>query len=100
MSVPYQKKHGYSPPQFAQDGYSACLLLFEAIRKAGTTNREQVRQALENMTLLTPNGKYKYSPTDHSGLTRDYISVNVVQGGKFVPTPWAAEKLARTVAAE
>jgi branched-chain amino acid transport system substrate-binding protein len=100
MATPYQQKHGYAPPQFAQDGYSASLLLFEAIKKAGSAKHEQVQQALENLTLLTPNGKYKYSPTDHSGLTRDYISVNVVKDGKFVPTPWAAEKLARTATAE
>lgn len=100
MSVPYQKQHGYPPPQFAQDGYSASLLLFEAIKKGASAKREQIQQTLENLTLLTPNGKYKYSPTDHSGLTRDYISVNIVKGGKFVPTPWAAEKLKQTVASE
>ena len=98
MAGPYQQKHGYPPPQFAQDGYSGCLLLFEAIRKAGSVERSKIQQALENLTLLTPNGKYKYSPTDHSGLTRDYISVNLVTEGKFVPTDWAKEKLARTVA--
>jgi branched-chain amino acid transport system substrate-binding protein len=100
MAVPFQQKYGYPPPQFAQDGYSACLLLFEAIDKAGSTGGKEVRQALEHLTLLTPNGQYHYSPTDHSGLTRDYISVNVVTGGKLVPTPWAKEELVRTVAAE
>jgi branched-chain amino acid transport system substrate-binding protein len=100
MAVPYQQKHGYPPPQFAQDGYSACLLLFEAIKTSGSTDRAKIQQALENMTLLTPNGKYRYTPTDHSGLTRDYLSVNVVQQGKFVPTDWSKEKLARTVASE
>jgi branched-chain amino acid transport system substrate-binding protein len=100
MAAPFQQKFGYPPPQFAQDGYSACLLLFEAIKKAQSTDRAKIQQALEGMTLVTPNGKYRYSPTDHSGLTRDFISVNLVQGGKFVPTPWAKEKLARTAAAE
>jgi branched-chain amino acid transport system substrate-binding protein len=100
MAVPFQQKFGYPPPQFAQDGYSACLLLFEAIKKAQSADRDKIQQALEAMTLVTPNGKYQYSPTDHSGLTRDFISVNVVEGGKFVPTPWAKEKLARTAAAE
>ncbi len=100
MAVPFQQKYGYSPPQFAQDGYSACLLLFEAIRKAGSTKHEDVRKSLEQLTLLTPNGEYKYSPTDHSGLTREFISVNVVNGGKLVPTPWAKEQLVHTVAAE
>ncbi len=100
MSVPFEKKYGYAPPQFAQDGYSACLILFEAIKKAGSTDRKQIQQALENLTVLTPNGKYTYSPTDHAGLTRDYISVNVVKDGKFIPTDWAKEQLTRTVAAQ
>jgi branched-chain amino acid transport system substrate-binding protein len=47
------------------------------------------------MTLVTPNGEYRYSPTDHSGLTGDFISVNTVTGGKFVPTPWAKDQLVR-----
>lgn len=97
MAAPYQQKHGYPPPQFAQDGYSACLLLFEAIKKAGSAERPKIQQALENLSLVTPNGKYQYSPSDHSGLTRDYISVNVVKEGKFVPTDWAEDKLKRTL---
>jgi branched-chain amino acid transport system substrate-binding protein len=100
MAEPFQQKFGYAPPQFAQDGYSACMLLFEAIRKAESTQREQIRGALEQLTLLTPNGLYRYSASDHSGLTRDFISVNVVNGGKFVPTPWAKEQLVRTLAAQ
>jgi branched-chain amino acid transport system substrate-binding protein len=100
MAVPFEKKYGYAPPQFAQDGYSACLILFEAIKKAGSTDRKKIQQALENLTVLTPNGKYQYSPTDHAGLSREYLSVNVVKDGKFVPTDWAKEQLARTVAAQ
>lgn len=100
MAKPFREKYGYDPPQFAQDGYSACLLLFEAIKKAGSTNREKIQQALENLSVLTPNGKYTYSPTDHSGLTREFISVNVVRGGKFVPTDWAKEKLSKVATAE
>jgi branched-chain amino acid transport system substrate-binding protein len=100
MAAPFQQKYGYSPPQFAQDGYSACLLLFEALRKAGSTKRDDVRKALEHLTLLTPNGEYRYSETDHSGLTRDFISVDVVKDGKLLPTPWAKEQLTRTVAAQ
>lgn len=99
MAVPFEQKHGYPPPQFAQDGYSACLLLFEAIKKAGSLKRDQIRDALEQMTLVTPNGEYRYTPTDHSGLTGDFISVNTVTGGKFVPTPWAKDQLVRLLSA-
>jgi branched-chain amino acid transport system substrate-binding protein len=100
MATPFKQKYGYAPPQFAQDGYSASLLLFEAIKKAGSPKRDQIRGALEQLSLLTPNGQYHYSPTDHSGLTRDYISVNVVKDGQFVPTAWAKERLVQTVAAK
>jgi len=95
MARPFKEKYGYPPPQFAQDGYSACLLLFEAIRRAASTDPTKIQQALDNLTLLTPNGRYKYTPSDHSGLTREFVSVNVVKEGKFVPTDWAKEKLAR-----
>ncbi|MBE1591605.1 ABC transporter substrate-binding protein [Nonomuraea angiospora] len=99
MAKPYQQKHGYPPPQFAQDGYSASLLLFEAIKKANSTDQAKVQQALETMDLVTPNGRFRYSPTDHSGLSPEFISVNTVQNGKFVPTDWAKEQLAKTVGA-
>ncbi|MCK2220086.1 ABC transporter substrate-binding protein [Actinomadura sp. ATCC 31491] len=99
MAGPYQQEHGYPPPQFAQDGYSASLLLFEAIRKAKSTDKAKVQQALEAMDLITPNGRFRYSATDHSGLSPEYISVNTVKGGKFVPTEWAMEQLTKTVSA-
>ncbi|WP_285777084.1 ABC transporter substrate-binding protein [Microtetraspora sp. NBRC 13810] len=99
MAGPFEQRHGYPPPQFAQDGYSASLLLFEAIRKAGGTDSAKVRQALETMDLVTPNGRFRYSATDHSGLSPDFISVNTVENGKFVPTEWAMEQLAKTVSA-
>ena len=97
---PYRQKYGYPPPQFAQDGYSACLLLFEAIKKTASADRDKIRQALEHMTLVTPNGTFHYTPTDHSGLGPEFISVNVVRGGQLVPTDWAKERLAEAVASE
>jgi branched-chain amino acid transport system substrate-binding protein len=100
MAVPYRQKYGYPAPQFAQDGYSACLLLFEAIKKAGSTDRTRIQQALEQLTLVTPNGKFQYTPANHSGLTSEFISINVVKNWQFVPTDWAKERLLRVVASE
>ncbi|MEO3742019.1 ABC transporter substrate-binding protein [Plantactinospora sp. B5E13] len=94
LAGPFQSKHGYAPPQFAQDGYTGVKLLVAAIEKAGSTDREKVRAALEGLTLTTPNGSYAYSATDHAGLRADYISINVVKGGGFLPTEWAREQLA------
>jgi branched-chain amino acid transport system substrate-binding protein len=90
----FQAKYGYPPPQFAQDGYSSVKLLAAAIDKAKGSDRKKVRDALESLDLITPNGRYVYSKTDHSGLKPDFISVNTVSGGRFVPTDWAKSQLA------
>jgi branched-chain amino acid transport system substrate-binding protein len=100
ISAPYKERYGYAPPQFAQDGYSACLLLFEAIRVAGSAEPAKIRDTLEHLTLLTPNGRFRYSPTDHSGLTADFVSVDVVKDGQIVPTDWAKAQLVKVAAAE
>ncbi|MEJ3747973.1 ABC transporter substrate-binding protein [Actinomycetes bacterium KLBMP 9797] len=94
LSGPFKTKYGYAPPQFAQDGYTGVKLLVAAIEKAGSTDPAKVQAALEGLTLTTPNGSYTYSATDHAGLKSDYISVNVVKGGAFVPTEWASQQLA------
>jgi branched-chain amino acid transport system substrate-binding protein len=94
LSTAFTAKYGYPPPQFAQDGWSGVKVLAAAIEKAGGTDREKVRAALEGLTLTTPNGTYRYSATDHSGLTTDYISINTVRAGAFVPTEYSKAKLA------
>jgi branched-chain amino acid transport system substrate-binding protein len=94
LATPFQSKHGYPPPQFAQDGYSAVKLLVAAIEKAGSADRDKIRDALEGLNLLTPNGKYAYGPTDHSGLRGEFIAITTVRGGAFVPTDWARTQLA------
>jgi branched-chain amino acid transport system substrate-binding protein len=90
----FQAKYGYPPPQFAQDGYSAVKLLAAAVEKADAKDRKKVRDALEGLDLITPNGRYVYSKTDHSGLKPDFIAVNTVKGGQFVPTDWTKSQLA------
>ncbi|MFJ8113811.1 ABC transporter substrate-binding protein [Streptomyces sp. NPDC096132] len=95
MTGPFKKEHGYEPPQFAQDGYSGVRLLAAAIEKAGSTDPEKIQKAMEGLTLTTPNGTYTYSAKDHAGLTPDYIAVNTVTDGAFVPTAWSKAQLAK-----
>lgn len=94
LATAFQDRHGYPPPQFAQDGYSAVKLLVAAIEKAGGADRAKIKDALEGLTLLTPNGKYTYSGTDHSGLRGEFIAITTVRGGAFVPTDWTKTQLA------
>jgi branched-chain amino acid transport system substrate-binding protein len=94
FSSAFTDKYGYPPPQFALDGYSAVQLLTAALEKAKSSDKAKVQAALEGLTLVTANGNYRYSKTDHSGLKPDFISINKVTGGAFVPTDWAKSQFA------
>jgi branched-chain amino acid transport system substrate-binding protein len=93
LSKPFTAQYGYPPPQFAADGYTGTKLLAAAITKADSDDPAKIQAAFEGLTLTTPNGVYKYTATDHAGLTSDYISINQVKDAKFVPTDWAKGKL-------
>lgn len=94
LANPFTTQYGYPPPQFAADGYTGMKLLAAAVKAANSADHEKIQKAFEALTLTTPNGTYHYSATDHAGLTADYISINVVKGGKFEATDWAKAKLA------
>lgn len=94
LTTSFAQKYGYPPPQFAQDGYSAVKLLVAAIEKAGSAEPERIRDALENLTLVTPNGEYAFGEDDHAGLGPEFIAVTTVSGGAFRPTDWTSEQLA------
>ncbi len=93
LSKPFTTQYGYPPPQFAGDGYTGVKLLAAAVTKANSADPEKIRAAFEDLTLVTPNGTYKYTAKDHAGLSADHISINVVKGGQFVATDWAKSKL-------
>ncbi|GAB3447408.1 ABC transporter substrate-binding protein [Actinophytocola sediminis] len=94
LAGPFQTEYGYPPPQFAQDGYTAVKLLAAAIEEAGSTDPAAIRDALAGLTLVTPNGKYTYSETDHAGLPGEYIAITTVRDGVLVPTDWTRTQLA------
>lgn len=80
------------PPQFAFDGATGLQLLVAAIEKAKSTDREKVRDALESLDVLTPTGRFKFSPTDHGGIGKDAIAIVEVKGGELKATPYSLEQ--------
>lgn len=94
LSRSFRGLYRYAPPQFAMDGYSGVLLLVAAIEKANSIDRAKVRDAFEKLTVVTPNGVFNYSPTDHSGLSPDFIAITRVDGGTMIPTEWAKTQFA------
>ncbi len=97
MAKTFQKKNGYYPPQFALDGYNAVKLIAAAIDKAGSTDPEKIQDAMENLSLETPEGVYNYSGDNHSGLTVDDVAITVVKGGDFTLTDWSKKQLDKTL---
>ena len=89
LATPYSAKYGGQPPEFAADAYSGAELVFAALKKAGAGfSPSAVQAALNNLSVLTPDGKYTYTSQDHSGLTPDDVAMVAVQNGSFQPTAW------------
>lgn len=88
---------GVYPPQFAFDGASGIQLAAAAIKKAGSSDREAIRDALENLDVLTVNGHYKYSPTNHTGLTKDALAVVIVKDGQFTASEFTKGRFATSL---
>jgi branched-chain amino acid transport system substrate-binding protein len=78
----HRKAYGEDPGAFFQEAYSASLALLNAIAKAGSTDYDAVRQALQNNDVETPVGKIRF---DEKG---DAIGVGFsmyqVENGKYV----------------
>ena len=63
-----------------------------AIEKAGSADREEVRDALESLDVLTPTGRFTFSEDDHAGLGTDAVAIVEVQDGDFKATPYSLER--------
>jgi branched-chain amino acid transport system substrate-binding protein len=66
---------------YAHDGL---LMLVDAIKRAGGTDKEKVRDALEKTNgFVGVSGVYKMSASDHMGLDVSAFRMIEVQGGAF-----------------
>jgi branched-chain amino acid transport system substrate-binding protein len=99
MAGPFTETHGRYPSQFAFDGYGAVHLIAAAIDRAGSDEPRLIQRELTRLTLLTPEGRYRYTPTDHAGLTVDDVAVTVVRDGAFALTDWSRTQLEHTLVA-
>lgn len=81
----YKAKYGSEPTNFGSYGYDNVMLVVEAL-KAGATDREAIRNYLENdiKGYVGATGTFTFSPEDHNGLQADSMILAEVQGGKWV----------------
>jgi branched-chain amino acid transport system substrate-binding protein len=69
---------------FGGHAYDALLLIGEAVRKAGSSDREKVRAAMEEIKGLPGTaGIFNLSATDHNGLDTSAFEMLVVKKGRF-----------------
>ncbi|HEU5157394.1 MAG TPA: ABC transporter substrate-binding protein [Streptosporangiaceae bacterium] len=88
LAAEIKAKYNTTPAQFTCDAASGAELLYEAMKRAPKLTRESITDALNNLSLLVPSGRYTYTPTNHEGAVIQNIAVFEVRNGKFVPTKW------------
>ena len=59
----YETKHGYKPGYHAAGGYGAGQVLEEAVKNAGSLNKERIRKSLSALQTTTVFGSYKVDET-------------------------------------
>ncbi len=81
----YEAKFNEPVSTFGGHAYDALMILKQALEQVGSTDKMKVRDAIENMTFVGTGGIFKFSATDHSGLSIDAFEMMTVKDGKFVP---------------
>ncbi|OKO84462.1 hypothetical protein AC629_21415 [Bradyrhizobium sp. NAS80.1] len=80
----YVASYKEEPSAFSGYAYDALLLTVEALRRAGTTDKAKVRDALEGLKNIPGvNGIYNFSATDHLGFSADSMWIVEVKDGRY-----------------
>jgi len=80
----YEKKYKEDASTFGGHAYDAFMILAKAIEKAGSTDKEKVRDAIETMRgFVGTGGVFDFSAEDHNGLGIDAFELLTVKDGKF-----------------
>jgi branched-chain amino acid transport system substrate-binding protein len=81
----YETRFKEDVSTFGGHAYDAFLILSEAVKKAGSTDKVKVRDAIEGLKgLVGTAGIFSFSPKDHNGLTMDAFEMLTVKNGAFV----------------
>ena len=81
----YEAKFNEPVSTFGGHAYDAMMILKQALEQVGSADKMKVRDAIENMTFVGTGGTFKFSETDHSGLSIDAFEMMTVKDGKFTP---------------
>ena len=80
----YEAAYKEDVSTFGGHAYDAILIVTEALKQAGNTDRAKVRDAIENIHgLVGTAGIFNFSATDHTGLDLSAFEMLTVKNGKF-----------------
>lgn len=80
----YEAAYKEDVSTFGGHAYDALMIVVEGLKKARSTDREKVRNAIENLKgFVGTAGVFNFSPTDHTGLALDAFEMLTVKDGKF-----------------
>lgn len=81
----YKEAYKADASPFGGNVADALAIAIDAIKRAGTTDKAKVRDAIEATAGLPGlNGTFSMSPTDHNGLRTDSLRMIEVKGARFV----------------
>ncbi|SFP66628.1 ABC transporter substrate-binding protein [Tranquillimonas alkanivorans] len=82
----YEEQYGESPSTFGGYAYDAFHLLVDAIERAGSSDPQAIRDALEETEgHAGVTGVYTFGPDDHLGLDLSSFRMLEIQDGGWVP---------------
>ena len=81
----YHEKFNSEPTNFGSYGHDNLMLVVEAL-KAGKTDRQSIREFLENdiVDWTGATGVFNFTAKDHNGLQADSMVIATVKDGKWI----------------
>ena len=83
----FESKFGYEPGYYAAFGYTAAMVLGEAVKKTGSLDQDKLRETLSQMELETVMGKHKIDPATGMQLGVKGLLVQVKNGKREIIFP-------------
>ncbi len=90
----FEKEYGYVPPYQAAESTASVLVWVDALQRAGSFDREKLRDALAATEIQTFYGNIKFDETGKN-IAKPMV-LRQIQGGQYkvvAPTKWASDKL-------
>jgi branched-chain amino acid transport system substrate-binding protein len=82
----YREAYKVDALPYASNARDALILLVDAIKRAGSTDKDKVRDAIEQTkNFAAMMGIFNYSPTDHAGVDIASLAILEVKEGNFTP---------------